>query len=108
MEKRCYQGLALGALERRLIKFEILYLSDFSNSNGSVMTYDGLCGAKLGGARHVVSPREFGNIRIAIRRFANTMIPQKNVGNIDLALRIKFFQGMSSGVIKGQKNRKKN
>ena len=91
----------------RLIKYGILYLSDFINSDGSVMTYGEFCGAKLGGARHVVSPREFGNIRMAIRGFANPMIPHKNVVNIDLDLRITFFQGTSSGDIKGQKIRNK-
>ena len=67
-----------------------------TNSNGCVMTYGKFCGAKLGG-RRVVSPREFGNIRVATRRFMNPTISHRNVGNFHLDLRITFSRVCKMG-----------
>ena len=77
----------------KLIRYQILYISELVDDEGNIMNYREFCRARLGGAHHVVNPKDYGDIRMAIRRFCNTEIPTKNVSNIDSELKINFFIG---------------
>ena len=75
----------------KLINYNINYLSDFVNSEGEVMSYKEFCVKTLAHSWHVISKREYVDLKMAIRRFNCINIYQKNVKNINPSLSLKFF-----------------
>ena len=60
-----------------LINYNINYLSDFVNSKGEVMSYKEICVKTLAHSWHVISKREYVDLKMAIQRFNCINIPQK-------------------------------
>ena len=73
-----------------LIIYNINYLSDFVNSDGEVMSYKEFCVKTLAHSWHVISKREYVDLKMAIRRFNCINIPQKNVKNINPSLSLNL------------------
>ena len=89
-----------------LINYNINYLTDFVNCEGEVMSYKEFCRTTLSGCRHIITNREYVDIKMAIRRFSNPDVPQRNLKNINLNLALKFYINHTSSQLKCQKIRK--
>ena len=89
----------------KLIDYNINYLSDFVNTEGEVMTYKEFCSKTLDHCWHIISKREYVNLKMAIRRFNIPNIPQRNICNIDSNLCLNFFIVGGSGGVKARKIR---
>ncbi len=63
----------------RLIEYNVLYLSDFINDDGSVMVYREFITKTLAGAWQVISKTKYASIRTAIRMFSNPNVSAKNL-----------------------------
>ena len=103
-----FKDLSKNLWHEKLIRYNILYLSEFINDEGQGMTYNEFCAARLGGARHVVKPKDYGEIRLSLRRFSNVSNPIKNFSNIDIDLKIEFFEpGTATRKLQARKIRDK-
>ena len=85
----------------KLVTYNIMYLSDFVNSEGNVMTYREFCTTTLAGCWHVVTNSEYVNVKMAIRRYSVPTIAHKNLSNINQDLCLSFFTNYSSQQLKG-------
>ena len=74
-----------------LNNYNINYLSDFVNSEAEVISYKEFCVKTQAHSWHVMSKREYVDLKMVIRRFNCINIPQKNVKNINSSLSLKFF-----------------
>ena len=84
----------------KLINNNINYLSDFVNEDGEVMSYKEFCIKTLDRCWHIISKREYVDIKMAIRMFSSTTISQKMLNNIDVKLCLKFFTDFESRKMK--------
>ena len=89
----------------KLINYNIVYLSDFVNKQGEVMTYQEFCIETLDRCWHIISKSEYVNLRMAIRSFLDPNIPHRNPCNIDPQLCLNFFTGDTAGNLKASKIR---
>ena len=88
----------------KLINCNVNYLSDFLD-NGNVMSYENFCRITLNRTYNIISSREYVDIKMAIRRFCNSNVPQRNLGNIDCNLSLKFFIDHTNKELNGTKIR---
>ncbi len=89
----------------KLINYNIIYLSEFVNDDGTIMSYRDFCTTTLSGSWHVISATEYVNIRMAIRRFHTQSQSTKNVTNIDDYISLNFFTKYTQGQLKGRRIR---
>ena len=89
----------------QLIDNNINYLSEFVNSEGKVMSYKEFCTITLDRCWHLISKREYVDLKMAIRRFNNPSIPQKDLNNIDPNLKLRYFTDTLSVNVKASKIR---
>ena len=74
-----------------LINNNINYLSEFLKKDGEVMSYEEFCTETLDRCWHIITKREYVDIKMAIHRFSSNNIPQRNLNNIELKLNLSFF-----------------
>ena len=55
------------------------------------MSYDNFCINSLNRCWHMISKREYVDLKMAIRKFSNCSLPQRNLNNIDPKLSLKFY-----------------
>ena len=75
----------------KLIDNNVNYLSDFVNEEGGVYSYREFCANTLDRCSHIISKREYLDIKMSIRRFNNTSISQKNLQKLDKNICLAFF-----------------
>ena len=83
-----------------LINNNVNYLSEFVKKDGEVMTYEEFCTETLDRCWHIISKREYVDIKMAIRSFSSNNIPQRNLNNIDLKLNLSFFTDLGPRKLK--------
>ena len=88
-----------------LINVNINYLSEFVNDAGEVMSYSEFCTNSLSRSWHIVTNRQYVDIKMAIRSFSDPHTPTRNLANIDSNLCLKFFTDKFHGNIKASKIR---
>ena len=79
-----------------LINVNINYLSEFVNDTGEVMSYSDFCTKTLFRSRHIITNRQYVDIKMAIRSFGDPQTPTRNLANIDINLCLKFFTDIFS------------
>ena len=89
----------------KLIDNNINYLTEFVNKEGEVMSYKEFCCTSLLGNRHIITNREYVDLKMAIRRFSNSNVPHRNLNNINSNLSLKFFINHTASQLKGYKIR---
>ena len=75
----------------QLIDNNINYISEFVNLEGKVMSYKEFCTHTLDHCGWLITKREYVDLKMALRRFNNPSIPQKDLSNIDPNLKLRFF-----------------
>ena len=89
----------------KLIDNNVNYISEFVNSEGEVMSYHEFCTVTLDRCWHIITKRDYVNLKMAIRSFSKVNIPQRNLRNIDVNLCLKFFTEPLPGNFKARKIR---
>ena len=89
-----------------LISKNIMYLSQFVNENGEVMSYEQFI-TKWDLRVHDLNRTEFATIRMAIRRFNCPNSQSKNISLIDQDISLKFFTGRSNNAMRSKNVRDK-
>ena len=89
-----------------LIDVNVNYLSEFVNDTGEVMSYSEFCTKTLSRSWHIITNRQYVDIKMAIRSFSDPQSPTRNLNNIDTNLCLKFFTDLNLyGNIKASKIR---
>ena len=66
------------------------------------MSYKEFCKTTLRGSWHIITKREYVDIKMSLRRFNTPHVPQRNLKNINLNLALKFYINHTSSELKGR------